>query len=737
MKDRHSWIGISILLATMCFLTAETLSAQDYDPPDRAARIAYLRGDVSMLFSGTQEWTAAIANYPMLGGDRIYTGDDARAAIQSGPVDVRVGQDSDLTLTNLDDNYEQLGLAEGSIRVRVFSLQLDGVVEVDTPNGAVIIQQPGDYRINAYPDQDGSMVEVNLGSVQITGPGVNQVVDEGQAVQMQGSDPVELGLVEMPYEDDLDQWSADRDRHILHSVSARYVSTDIPGYDDLDDYGTWASTPQYGPVWYPTNVPYGWAPYTFGHWANVAPWGWTWVDNAPWGFAPFHYGRWADVDGRWGWVPGPRRVAPVYSPALVAFVGGGPGLSLDVHFGGGGVAAWFPIGVGEPYVPWYHCSPHYVRQVNVTNVNVTVIRNTTIVNNYNTFITNTRTVNNITQINATNIRYVNRERVVAVPANMMAAGVGIQHAQVRLNSEQERRLATAPVAIGRPPVQAPARPVMVAKTNVMRPVAAPRLVTPRGRAAMTPAANVVRFNPASLPKPRPSEMIRPAARPIAPNLRPANPGNPYGQPGRPMAPAQQNPQQRPSGNPRQAMPNETRPGQPYQTQPYPQNQPQQPNRPYQTQPYQENRPQQNQPYQAQPQQPNRQQETQPYQENRQPQQNRQQQENRPYQTQPYQKNRPGAPPNREQAPGRQDQQANPPNYNRPDAQPQRRPEENPPAERPEQRQYQPYPQERPAQRPNAEHQPAPPPAHEAERPNNKPEQKPKPEDKHEEKKPER
>ncbi|HEU5457368.1 MAG TPA: DUF6600 domain-containing protein, partial [Terracidiphilus sp.] len=513
MTKTRIWIGVTAVFAATTFFSAAALRAQDDDPPGRVARVAYLSGEVSMLYAGTQEWTAAAANYPMVSGDRIYAGDYARAAIQNGDIDVRVGQDSDVTLTNLSDNYEQLGLAQGAIRVRVFALDPDGVVEVDTPNGAVIIEQPGDYRINAYPEDNGALVVVNQGSVQITGPGLNQEVDEGQAVQMEGSDPVELGLVEMPYEDDLDRWSMDRDRHIMNSVSARYVSTAMPGYDDLDDYGTWAQTGEYGPVWYPTAVPYGWAPYTFGHWAYVRPWGWTWVDNASWGYAPFHYGRWAQIGGRWGWVPGPRRVVPVYSPALVAFVGGGPGLSIDIHFGGGGVAAWFPIGVGEPYVPWYRCSPRYVRQVNVTNVNVTNIHNTTIVNNYNTFITNTRVVNNVTQINTTKIVYVNRTRVVAVPGNMMASGANVQHAQVRLNEEQQRRLVSAPLAVGRPPVETPVRPMPVARMNVARPIAPPRLVTPRGRVAMTPAANAVRVNPATLPQPRPSEMIRPAARP--------------------------------------------------------------------------------------------------------------------------------------------------------------------------------------------------------------------------------
>ena len=36
---------------------------------------------------------------------------------------------------------------------------------------------------------------------------------------------------------------------------------------------------------------------------------------------------------------------PVYAPALVAWVGG-PHLSVNVSFGGGGGVAWFPLRMG-------------------------------------------------------------------------------------------------------------------------------------------------------------------------------------------------------------------------------------------------------------------------------------------------------------------------------------------------------------------------------------------------------
>jgi hypothetical protein len=141
--------------------------------------------------------------------------------------------------------------------------------------------------------------------------------------------------------------------------SAHYVSPETTGYDELDRYGHWETLPDAQAVWFPSSVPADWAPYRFGHWDSIAPWGLTWVDDEPWGFAPFHYGRWINLDGRWGWVPGPVVPDPVYAPALVAFVdpNGGRGDGPDV--------GWFPLGPDDVYVPWYVAGPAYVERVNV------------------------------------------------------------------------------------------------------------------------------------------------------------------------------------------------------------------------------------------------------------------------------------------------------------------------------------------------------------------------------------
>ena len=586
--SKRTW-SMAFLLSSFSLLCASSLWAQypgqpnqydSNDPPAAVARIGYLQGDVSLQAAGTDDWSQAPPNYPMVGGDRIYTGTRARAVIQLGGAELRLWQATDLSLTNITDQYEQIGLAAGSLRLHVFQMDPGSQIEVDTPNGATIIESPGDYRFEAFAQnsQQGtsSIVTVNSGNAQITGPGINQPVTGGYSIGLFGTDPVELQYLDVPDYDDLDYWSFNLDRGYQNSVSARYVSRQMVGYGDLDANGTWNPDTEYGPGWFPNNVPQGWQPYSAGHWAYVAPWGYTWVDDAPWGFAPFHYGRWSQVNGRWGWFPGPPAVRPVYSPALVAFVGGGPGggggVSIGIHFGGGGgigISAWFPIGVGEPYVPWYRCSPRYAERVNTTNVNIAVIRNTTVVNNYNTYINktvinnttiNNKTINNTVVNNTTvnNFNYANRSRVTAIPASAMASGGSVSRQAVQLSPQQRQQIAQAPISV-RPTAPAPAtpHPSLVMASNVTRPAMRPTLMTPTGAARAIPGATPARpvviaklprptvvpknaAPPPAAPKPiqpnRPSAPV-PVAAPVRPVVQPAQPSRPVIAPGNPASPA--------------------------------------------------------------------------------------------------------------------------------------------------------------------------------------------------------
>ncbi|MGH8190005.1 MAG: DUF6600 domain-containing protein, partial [Rhodanobacteraceae bacterium] len=239
------------------------------------------------------------------------------------------------------------------------------------------------YRIDDDPSGTGTMVTVFQGSGTVYGEnGVSRQVAAGTSYRLNDSALASVDVNGLPQPDDFDRFCQARDANYDRYAQAeqQYVPPDMIGGDELDQYGQWNDVPEYGNVWYPTTVPVGWAPYRYGHWAWIDPWGWTWVGDEPWGFAPFHYGRWAYISNRWGWVPGPINVRPLYAPALVAFVGGS-GFSLSIGIGGGGPVGWFPLGPRDIYTPWFPASRSYFTNVNVTNIR-NVYVNKTVINNF-------------------------------------------------------------------------------------------------------------------------------------------------------------------------------------------------------------------------------------------------------------------------------------------------------------------------------------------------------------------
>src|SRR5579863_7408002 len=107
------------------------LFAQD-SPPGRVARLSYTQGTVSLQPSGANDWSQGSLNYPLTTGDRIYTDQGSRAELEVGGTAVRMSEATDLTVANLDDQIFQLGLAQGALRVRAFSMPEGTSIEVDT-----------------------------------------------------------------------------------------------------------------------------------------------------------------------------------------------------------------------------------------------------------------------------------------------------------------------------------------------------------------------------------------------------------------------------------------------------------------------------------------------------------------------------------------------------------------------------------------------------------------------------
>ena len=435
---KFGWWSAVLGLALSTVILPTGAAAQDRDqqdqqddPPSRVARIGYMEGAVSFQPAGEPDWVQAVANRPMTTGDKLWADKDSRAEVQLGSAVIRLSSNTGFSFLNLDDNTVQIQLTSGSVNVRVRRLDRDDVVEIDTPNLAFSVTQPGSYRVEASEDGTFSVISIREGGGESTGNGQTYTLHAGQRGTFSGTDSLNAEVIDIGGRDQFDNWAYNRDRRYDESRSAKYLSHDVVGYEDLDDYGDWRNDSNYGHVWFPNRVAAGWAPYHEGHWVWISPWGYTWVDDSPWGYAPFHYGRWVTVGGRWGWVAGPVAVRAVYAPALVVFIGGG-----GVGVGFGGNVGWFPLGPREVYVPSYHVSREYVNRVNISN---TTVNNVQITNVYNTTIINKTT-------NITNVTYANRSvrgAVMAVPQRAFASAQPVGRAAVAMNA---RQIARAPVS---------------------------------------------------------------------------------------------------------------------------------------------------------------------------------------------------------------------------------------------------------------------------------------------------
>lgn len=371
-----------LLAGLLAFTFAnQTVAEEDVetaDPPSRVARLSYLQGDVQHRSADENTWTDAELNRPLTTHDALWTEESARAELQLGFATVHLDAATNIAVSELSDRVSRFDLERGIVAINIRRLADGEIFEIQTPKAVVSLTRPGVYRLEVSEPDDTTIVQVRNGQANVVGDRQSFTMDANERAELRGDEEqarLAAQFTTIGALDDFDEWAAARNARAERAATSRYVAADIIGYEDLDDEGEWYLDSEFGYAWYPTRVAVDWAPYRFGRWVWVSPWGWTWLDNARWGFAPFHYGRWVHRRSRWCWVPGPLGVRPVYAPALVAWMGH-PGHRLGASFNVG----WVPLGPREVYVPWHRTSRRYLHNINVAN---TIVHNTYIDEVYN------------------------------------------------------------------------------------------------------------------------------------------------------------------------------------------------------------------------------------------------------------------------------------------------------------------------------------------------------------------
>ncbi len=417
-------IAAFIFLALTSFLCE--LAFADIDPPGQVGRLSFVSGTIQVFDKETDSWQITTINRPVTSGDVFYTVPRGFAEIRVGAMSIRLDGDTEVEFTLIDDSHIDVQLDQGQVAFNFRSIDDAQNFRLTTKQGQIFPTKSGSYVVSST--QDSTSVTAWSGNLQFQGS--NGVITTVQSVSK-----LDIGYdgngnpsfrVSQPLNDSFYQWVSSRVIFDSRANMVDYISPQMTGSEDLQYYGSWDNHPDFGPVWYPSSIPDGWAPYRYGHWTWVEPWGWTWVDDAPWGFAPFHYGRWVYWHEHWGWCPGRYVAHPVYAPALVGWVGAS---GFSVHVSSAPVG-WFPLAPHEVYVPPYRVSQNYVRNVNFTHV---------------TNIANINAIVNTPQSVVQNNRYIYRSHPQAVT---VVSGNVLSHQQPVSNSVvpiDEQRLSALPI----------------------------------------------------------------------------------------------------------------------------------------------------------------------------------------------------------------------------------------------------------------------------------------------------
>ena len=325
----------------------------DYDVKARVVRISLIGGEANLKRNGNQDWEPLRLNYPLVEGDTIATDKDSRLEIQIDARNfVRLAANSTLRIVTLRDEGVALSVVEGTATLRLAKFDRKReYFELDAPRTTMAAEKEGSYRVDVPSDGRVRLTVRDGGSARIYSDTSGFALRDGRSAELVVSGE-NMGDWEFAAasRDAIDDWVTEREQYLAQRLKydVKYYDEYVWGAEDLDAYGDWSYTDDFGWIWRPHATTISafsdWAPYRYGHWSWCPPYGWTWVGYEPWGWAPYHYGRWVYHNNYWAWTPRSQfyKKRSWWRPALVAFV-------FDISFDND--VCWYPLS-------YYQRDPH-------------------------------------------------------------------------------------------------------------------------------------------------------------------------------------------------------------------------------------------------------------------------------------------------------------------------------------------------------------------------------------------
>ena len=319
---------LSTISAVLAILAASGAAYAD-DDVTSLSYISYLERYATLHPGRGGDTLDAVVNMPVLAGDQLETARGARVEVQLAEGStIWLDEFSNLSFDAIANSRDSsaprtaLYLADGTVAVEIPATTTgEGVIRVDSPNGAVNLNRPGLYRLDLASGQ--LHVAAFTGLAELPAGMGSSLLRAGQEATVGANAQVETAVLS-DRTDDFWSWVQERRQPAPSTRTAEVVEGNAGTHAAaLDSYGDWVWEGDLDNWMWRPRVAAGWSPYSYGRW-YWTPVGWNWISYEPWGWYPFHYGSWyfdANAGWLWGWdrVWAPAWVHWIYTPGYVGW----------------------------------------------------------------------------------------------------------------------------------------------------------------------------------------------------------------------------------------------------------------------------------------------------------------------------------------------------------------------------------------------------------------------------------
>jgi hypothetical protein len=288
----------------------------------RIVRLSFVEGDVAYQRPGSP-WQRASMNLPVQQDFSLRT-DAGYAEVEfDGGLMVRLAQNTQIEFPDLSlvggSKVTSIKLDKGTI-IATTNISRSDQVSIASANLNVTVPRNGRFRMDASEIQN--FVTVFHGKVDVANGTSTTDVDTGKTLHFGVAEGTSTVDRNQPL-DAFDKWVAQRDdaQMAAQAGAGDFISQRNYAYStgDLYNYGLWYNVSGYGMLWQPYGVDSLWMPFGNGMWMYGDPgFGWMWNSFEPWGWLPYHYGGWVNIAGQ-GWFWAPQNLG-TFLPANATFV---------------------------------------------------------------------------------------------------------------------------------------------------------------------------------------------------------------------------------------------------------------------------------------------------------------------------------------------------------------------------------------------------------------------------------